>query len=289
MPAMKRKGKLPFDPKVFLSKVNGGRAISDYRKDQIVYTQGEPADSVFYIQSGKVKKTVVSEQGKEAVVALLETGDFFGEGCLTGQPLRLATVSAVTECVIARISKADITRVIHEEPAFAELFIAHLLARNSRVEEDLVDQLFNSSEKRLARTLLLLANFGKEGGILAHSGSLAAWFSRAGPPSGQTCRRRLMRCFIEIASRARTSRLHSQAFRDPFWKLSHRLRQLQPNHPEIVGGSGASKWDPGDDHNTVALFGCALTKHLRSSAVDHLIITRDVLGNHSVRSPQQRQ
>jgi len=160
---MERKGKLPFDPKVFLSKVNGGRAISDYRKDQIVYTQGEPADSVFYIRSGKVKQTVVSEQGKEAVVALLETGDFFGEGCLTGQPLRLATVSAVTECVIARISKADITRVIHKEPAFAELFIAHLLARNSRVEEDLVDQLFNSSEKRLARTLLLLANFGKEG------------------------------------------------------------------------------------------------------------------------------
>jgi len=112
---------------------------------------------------GKVKNTVVSEQGKEAVVAVLGTGDFFGEGCLTGQPLRLATVSAVTECVIVRITKAGITRVIHEEPAFAELFIAHLLARNSRVEEDLVDQLFNSSEKRLARTLLLLANFGKEG------------------------------------------------------------------------------------------------------------------------------
>jgi CRP/FNR family cyclic AMP-dependent transcriptional regulator len=160
---MKRKGKLPFDPIVFLSKVNGGRAIFNYRRDQMVYTQGEPADSVFYIQSGKVKKTVVSEQGKEAVVALLESGDFFGEGCLTGEPLRLATVSAATECVIARITKAEITRVIHEEPAFAELFIAHLLARNSRVEEDLVDQLFNSSEKRLARTLLLLANFGKEG------------------------------------------------------------------------------------------------------------------------------
>src|SRR5438876_8596837 len=160
---MKRKAKLPFDPKVFLSKVNGGRAISDYRKDQIVYTQGESADAVFYIRSGKVKSTVVSEQGKEAVVALLGTGDFFGEGCLTGQPLRLATVSAMTECVIVRIAKADITRVIHDEPAFAELFIAHLLARNSRVEEDLVDQLFNSSEKRLARILLLLANFGKEG------------------------------------------------------------------------------------------------------------------------------
>ena len=118
---------------------------------------------VFYIQSGKIKTTVVSEQGKEAVVALLGAGDFFGEGCLTGQSKRLATVSAMTQSVIVRIAKADITRVIHKEPAFAELFIAHLLARNSRVEEDLVDQLFNSSEKRLARTLLLLANFGKEG------------------------------------------------------------------------------------------------------------------------------
>jgi CRP/FNR family transcriptional regulator, cyclic AMP receptor protein len=160
---MNRKKKPPFDPKAFLSKVNGGRAISNYRKDQIVYTQGGPADSVFYIQSGKVKTIVVSEQGKEAVVSLLGTGDFFGEGCLTGQPLRLATVSAMTESVIVRITKADITRVIHKEPAFAELFIAHLLARNLRVEEDLVDQLFNSSEKRLARILLLLANFGKEG------------------------------------------------------------------------------------------------------------------------------
>jgi CRP-like cAMP-binding protein len=160
---MVSKRKPPFDPKLFLSKVNGGRVISDYRKGQIVYTQGEPADSVFYIQSGKVKATVISEQGKEAVVALPGTDDFFGEGCLTGQPLRLATVSAMTDCVIVRISKADITRVIHEEPAFAELFIAHLLARNSRVEEDLVDQLFNSSEKRLARVLLLLANFGREG------------------------------------------------------------------------------------------------------------------------------
>jgi len=159
---MKRKRKLPFDPKVFLSKVNGGRSIADYRKDQIVYSQGDPASAVFYIQSGKVKKTVISEQGKEAIIALLETGDFFGEGCLAGETLRLATVSAMTKCVIARISKADITRVIHEEPAFAELFISHLLARNSRVEEDLVDQLFNSSEKRLARTLLLLANFGKD-------------------------------------------------------------------------------------------------------------------------------
>jgi CRP/FNR family transcriptional regulator, cyclic AMP receptor protein len=160
---MERKAKPPFDPKVFLSKVNGGRAISEYRKDKIIFRQGDPSDAVFYIQSGKIKTTVVSEAGKEAVVALLGNGDFFGEGCLTGQPQRLATVSALTECVIVRISKTDITRVIHEEPAFAELFISHLLARNSRVEEDLVDQLFNSSEKRLARTLLLLANFGKEG------------------------------------------------------------------------------------------------------------------------------
>ena len=156
---MKRKGKLPFDPKTFLSKVNGGRTVSEYEKHQVVYRQGDPADSVFYIQSGEVKKAVVSEQGKEAVVALLGTGNFFGEGCLAGQSLRLATVSAMTKCVIARISKADITRVIHEEPAFAELFIAHLLARNSHCRGGPGRSVFNSSEKRLARTLLLLANF----------------------------------------------------------------------------------------------------------------------------------
>src|ERR1700730_19336557 len=148
---MKRKEKLPFDPKAFLAKINGGRTISDYRKNQTVYSQGASADSVFYIQTGKVKITVLSEQGKEAVVSILGKDDFFGEGCLAGQARRLATVTAMTECVIARIDKADITRVIHQEPAFAELFIAHLLARNSRVEADLVDQLFNSSEKRLAR------------------------------------------------------------------------------------------------------------------------------------------
>jgi CRP/FNR family cyclic AMP-dependent transcriptional regulator len=158
---MKRKTP-SFDPKAFLAKVNGGRTISEYRKGQAVYAQGEPADSVFYIQSGKVKKIVVSEQGKEAVVGLFGTGDFFGEGCLGGEALRLATTAALTDCVIVRMSKENIIRVIHEEPAFAELFISHLLHRNSRVEEDLVDQLFNSSEKRLARTLLLLANFGKE-------------------------------------------------------------------------------------------------------------------------------
>src|SRR5471030_1357587 len=158
---MKRDKTLTFDPKVFLTKVNGGRTISKYGADQVVYEQGVPADSVFYIQKGKAKVTVTSEQGKEAVVAVLGTGDFFGEGCLGGQALRLATVVALTECVIVRMGKESITRVIHEEPTFAELFIAHLLHRNSRVEEDLVDQLFNSSEKRLARTLLLLANFCK--------------------------------------------------------------------------------------------------------------------------------
>jgi CRP/FNR family transcriptional regulator, cyclic AMP receptor protein len=159
---MKRKKILPFDPKVFLAKVNGGRTISKYRADQVVYEQGAPADSVFYIQKGKAKVTVISDQGKEAVVAVLGTGDFFGEGCLTAQTVRMATVAALTECVIVRMAKESIIRVIHEEPSFAELFISHLLARNVRVEEDLVDQLFNSSEKRLARTLLLLANFGKE-------------------------------------------------------------------------------------------------------------------------------
>jgi CRP/FNR family cyclic AMP-dependent transcriptional regulator len=157
-----KKKKLPFDPKTFLSKVNGGHSLSDYRKDETVYAQGDPADSVFYIHKGKAKITVLSEQGKEAVVALLGPGDFFGEGCLAGQPRRMATASAMTDCVIARMAKADVVRVIHEQPAFSELFISHLLARNIRVEEDLVDQLFNSSEKRLARVLLLLANFGKE-------------------------------------------------------------------------------------------------------------------------------
>ena len=161
--AKPKKRERQFDPKSFLSKVNGGRTIAAYRKNQTVYRQGDPADSVFYIQSGKAKVTVVSAQGKEAVIAFLGAGDFFGEGCLNGQALRLATVAPLTPCSIMRIPKAEIIRVIHEQPAFAELFISHLLARTSRAEEDLVDQLFNSSEKRLARTLLILANFGKEG------------------------------------------------------------------------------------------------------------------------------
>ena len=164
-PSIKRRKKAaPFDPKAFLSKITEGHTVSNYRKDEIVYSQGQPADSVFYMHKGKAKITVLSEQGKEAVVALLGVGDFFGEGCLAAQPRRMATASAMTECLITRMAKADVVRVIHEQPAFSELFISHLLARNIRVEEDLVDQLFNSSEKRLARTLLLLANVGKDGG-----------------------------------------------------------------------------------------------------------------------------
>ena len=160
---MPQEGKLPFDPKAFLTKANGGRTISKYRKNQVVFSQGDPADSVFYIQDGKVKVTVLSEQGKEAVVAVLGPDEFCGEGCMTGQSRRVATTTAMTECVIMRLEKGAIVRVIHDEPAFSEMFISLLLARTIRVEADLVDQLFNSSEKRLARALLLLANFGKEG------------------------------------------------------------------------------------------------------------------------------
>ena len=160
---MARKAKLPFDPKAFLAKANGGRTIAKYRKNQIVFSQGDPANSVFYIRDGKVKVTVISEQGKEAVVAVLGTDEFCGEGCLTGQPLRVATATAMTSCEIMRLEKAAIIQVLHDEPAFSEMFVSHLLARTIRVEADLVDQLFNSSEKRLARALLLLANFGKEG------------------------------------------------------------------------------------------------------------------------------
>ena len=158
MPAKKS----TFNAKAFLTRVGDGRSISAYRAGQVVFSQGEPADAVFHIQKGKVKVTVVSEQGKEAVVALHGNGDFFGESCLNGHPLRVATVVAVTESVIMRIEKAAIVRVLRDEPKFSEMFMAYLLSRNSRVEEDLVDQLFNSSEKRLARVLLLMANFGKE-------------------------------------------------------------------------------------------------------------------------------
>jgi len=160
---MAKKRRPPFDPKSFLAEVGEGRTVSQYRKDQIVFSQGDPADAVFYIQKGKVKVTVVSDQGKEAVVAILGAGEFCGEGCLAGQARRIATVRAMTECTIMRLQKTSIVRVLHDEPAFSEMFMSHLLARTIRVEEDLVDQLFNSSEKRLARLLLLLANFGKEG------------------------------------------------------------------------------------------------------------------------------
>ena len=152
-----------FSAKSFLAKVGEGRSLGNYRKEQIVFSQGDPADAVFYIQKGKVKLTVVSEQGKEAVVAILGTNEFFGEGCLVGQVQRMASVATMTDSIIVRLEKAAIIRVIHQEPAFSEMFIAHLVGRAIRVEADLVDQLFNSSEKRLARLLLLLANFGKEG------------------------------------------------------------------------------------------------------------------------------
>jgi CRP/FNR family transcriptional regulator, cyclic AMP receptor protein len=152
-----------FDPKTFLATVNHGRTISKYAKDAVIFPQAGAADAVFYVQKGRIKLVVESEQGKEAVVAILGPEEFFGEGCLAGQPLRPATARAMVESEIMRVGKAEMIRVLHDEPSFGELFTAHLLTRNSRVEADLVDQLFNSSEKRLARTLLMLANFGKEG------------------------------------------------------------------------------------------------------------------------------
>ena len=170
---MKKRGKTSFDPKAFLAKVGEGKTIATYRKDEIVFSQGEIADAVFYIQKGKIKLSVVSEQGKEAVVAILAPGQFFGEGCLNGHPLRIATTTAIEDCVITRLDKAVMVTTIHNEPDFSELFMAYLLDRNSRIEEDLIDQLFNSSEKRLARLLLLLANFGKEGRPLPIAGKIS--------------------------------------------------------------------------------------------------------------------
>src|SRR5471032_898981 len=152
-----------FDPAVFLKTAAKGRAVSTHPKKQIIFAQGDAADSVHYIQSGKVKITVVSSEGKEAVVGILGADEFFGEGCLIGQPKRLATAMAMTECVTMQVEKAAILQVLKDETAFSQMFVSHILARNARVEEDLVDQLFNSTEKRLARVLLLLANFGKEG------------------------------------------------------------------------------------------------------------------------------
>lgn len=152
-----------FDSKAFLAAVGEGRTIAKYPKNHAIFAQGDEADTLFYIQKGKIKLVILSPRGKEAVVAIQGAGAFFGEGCLAGQPLRMATAVALTECTIVQVKKSVMTRVLHDEPDFSEMFIAHLLTRNIRIEEDLVDQLFNSSEKRLARILLLLANFGKEG------------------------------------------------------------------------------------------------------------------------------
>lgn len=161
---MARKATPSFDPKAFLATVSRGRTVAEHGRNGVIYRQSMPADAVFYVMRGRVKMVVTSKQGKEAVVGIMGPGEFFGEGCLIGQPLRLATAKAMVDCEVMRVGKTEMMRVLHEEPTFGELFMKHLLTRNSRVEEDLVDQLFNSSEKRLARTLLLLANFGKEGG-----------------------------------------------------------------------------------------------------------------------------
>jgi CRP-like cAMP-binding protein len=160
---MAKNAKLKFDSKVFLATIDGGRTKSNYRKGQTIFRQGDPSDAVFYIEKGKVKVTVISEQGKEAVIAFLEEEDFVGEACLRGQPLRIATATAMAECVIARVAKPTFLQTLRDEPKFSELFTSYLLARTVRVEEDLVDQLFNSSEKRLARALLILSHVGREG------------------------------------------------------------------------------------------------------------------------------
>jgi CRP-like cAMP-binding protein len=152
-----------FDPKTFLSTINGGRKIEAIPKKQTIFAQGDSSDAVFYIKDGRVRLTVVSKTGKEATIGVLTKGDFFGEGCLTGQPLRLSSATAMTDCSVMRIDKKSMIEVLHREHAFSDMFVAYLLIRNIRYEEDLVDQLFNSSEKRLARILLLLAHFGKDG------------------------------------------------------------------------------------------------------------------------------
>ena len=152
-----------FDPKKFLSTINGGRKITAFPKKQTIFAQGDSSDAVFYIKEGKIRLTVVSKTGKEATIGILNEGDFFGEGCLTGQAFRLCSATAMTDCSVMRIDKKSMVEVLHREHAFSDMFVAYLLARNIRYEEDLVDQLFNSSGKRLARILLLLAHFGKEG------------------------------------------------------------------------------------------------------------------------------
>jgi len=152
-----------FDAQVSLGKVGTGKAILEFEKGRKVFEQGDAADAIYYVQKGKIKLTVMSDQGKEAVVGILEPGQFFGESCLTGHKLRISTTTAMEHCVITAIKRAAMITLLHDEPTFSEFFIEHLLTRNIRIEEDLIDQLFNSSERRLARMLLLLANFGKEG------------------------------------------------------------------------------------------------------------------------------
>jgi CRP-like cAMP-binding protein len=152
----------PVDWKVFLDGFSRGKTVIEYNAGRNIFVQGDPADSVFYLQRGKVKLSVTSQQGKEAIVAILEAEEFFGEGCLAGQPLRISTAIAVADCTLTRIEKPLMVRILHERHEISELFVMHLLSRNIRFEGDLVDQLFNSSEKRLARILLLLAHFGKE-------------------------------------------------------------------------------------------------------------------------------
>ncbi|HEV2231997.1 MAG TPA: Crp/Fnr family transcriptional regulator [Terriglobia bacterium] len=159
---MRSKRTSVFDPKAFLSMVGAGKTFKEYRDKKSIYKQGDAADAVFYIETGKVQLTVLSDAGKEAVIALLEQGSFFGEGCMAGQPLRMATATAIEKSMVVRVDKKVMIRLLHEKPAFAESFMTYLLSRNIRIEEDLVDQLFNSSEKRLARILLLLARYGKE-------------------------------------------------------------------------------------------------------------------------------
>src|SRR5450631_1841068 len=158
-----KRSKESFDPQKFLAKVGTGKTISTYLTNQVIFAQGEVADTIFYIQKGGVKIVVLSDQGKEAVVGILEPGQFFGEGCMNGHALRIATSTATEESLITAITKSAMIAILHDEPKFSELFVAYLLTRNSRVEDDLIDQLFNSSEKRLARLLLPLAKFGKEG------------------------------------------------------------------------------------------------------------------------------
>jgi CRP/FNR family cyclic AMP-dependent transcriptional regulator len=162
-PVRATKKSIEFDPKTFLSTIDGGRKIAAFAKKKTIFAQGDSSDAVFYIQEGKVKLTVVSKAGKEATIGILSDGDFFGEGCLTGQLLRLSSATAMTDCSVMRIAKKSMMEVLHREHAFSDMFVAYLLTRNIRYEEDLVDQLFNSSEKRLARVLLLLAHFGKDG------------------------------------------------------------------------------------------------------------------------------